>query len=126
MALTSDDLAAINQLYAAYCHAIDDRDGKAFSSCFVPDGSLEVGGQATAGHEALTRFAEELAPGLRHVVSNVHIEGDGAEAHGRAHVLVYTQVEGSPSLMVSGRYRDSLRRVGDAWLFDERHFTPDS
>ena len=40
MALSGDDVTMIQQLYAAYCLAIDDADGDAFSACFTADGSL--------------------------------------------------------------------------------------
>jgi hypothetical protein len=127
MALSTDDLVAIQQQYAAYCLAVDDGDGKAFSACFTPDGSLDTaGGAPIAGTEALASFAAGLAPGMRHVVANVHLEGDGGEARGRAYVIVYNVAAGPATLLVTGRYRDELQLQDGKWLFTVRHFTADS
>jgi hypothetical protein len=127
MALSTDDLVAIQQLYAAYCHAIDDVDGKAFSACFTPGGSLNgAAGDAIAGTEALTTFAEGMVPGIRHVVANVHVEGEADDARGRAYVIVYARAGGATTLLTTGRYRDELERIDGTWLFASRYFTADS
>ncbi len=126
MALSADDVTMIQQLYAAYCLAIDDADGDAFSACFTPDGSLGgAGGDPLVGPAALSRFAERARPGLRHVVTNVHVEGEGDYAEGRAYLVAYSAIGGVTSLLSTGRYRDELVRTAGQWKFAARRFTPD-
>ena len=129
MPLTIDDVTAIQQLYARYCHTLDDGDGEAFSACFTPEGSLGGAGGSVAGREKLERFATKIAASgrnLRHLNSGIWIEGDGDEAVGRAYLLAYSGSGPTPEFLSSGRYRDSLRRVDGAWLFVQRDFTPDA
>jgi uncharacterized protein (TIGR02246 family) len=129
MALTTDDIVAIHQLYAEYCHAIDEGDGDAYSACFTPDGTLDSGGPALVGREKLARFAAGIpkrTPGVRHAVSNIHARGDGDRAEGRAYFVGYSGAGGTPAVFTTGVYRDVLQRVDGAWLFAERHFTTDS
>jgi uncharacterized protein (TIGR02246 family) len=129
MALTTDDIVAIHQLYSEYCHAIDEGDGEAFGACFVPDGKLGSGGPALEGREALARFASKIpsrTPGVRHAVTNVHARGDGDRAEGRAYFVGYTALGGEVVVRTTGRYRDDLQRVDGTWLFVERRFTADA
>jgi hypothetical protein len=129
MSLNHDDVTGIHQLYAAYCLAVDDGDGKAFSACFTPEGSLDPGGNPIVGADALTSFADGVptsVPGIRHVVTNIHVEGDGDEAQGRAYLAVYTATGATTNLMLTGQYRDRLRRIDGAWLFAERRMTADA
>jgi uncharacterized protein (TIGR02246 family) len=127
--LRTDDIIEITQLYARYAHAVDDGDGKAFAHCFVADGALNVGhGEPITGRETLEGFASALPsqlPGIRHVVTNILLDGDGDEATGAAYLTVY--VGGAqPKLVMTGRYRDQLRRDGGSWAFVRRDLTPDA
>ena len=127
MALTTDDITAIQQLYGLYCHAIDDGDGKTFSSCFTPDGYLGGVGKPLVGTEKLAQFAERTGNsgmGLRHVAAGIYVDGDGDDAQGRAYLVAYNGGDAA-KFRASGRYRDRLRRVDGKWLFVERRFTPD-
>jgi|HubBroStandDraft_5_1064220.scaffolds.fasta_scaffold389698_1 hypothetical protein len=126
MALSADDVTMIQQLYAAYCLAIDDADGDAFSACFTPDGSLGgAGGEPLVGSVALSRFAGRRRPGLRHVVTNVHVDGEGDYAQGRAYLVAYGVSGGVTSLISTGSYRDELVRTAGKWRYAARRFTPD-
>jgi len=84
MALSGDDVTMIHQLYAAYCLAIDDADGDAGSvPVSTADGSLGgAGGDPLVGPVALSRFAERAGLAFEHVVTNVHVEGEGDCAAG--------------------------------------------
>jgi uncharacterized protein (TIGR02246 family) len=126
LALDGADIAAIQNLYAGYGHFIDEGNGERFSQCFTHDGSLGTeGGKPLEGRAAISRFAATPRPGVRHVVVNVHVEGNDDEAVGRAY-FVACDVSGRPvKVLTTGRYRDSLRRVDGSWLFTHRHFTPD-
>ncbi len=127
MALAASDIAEITQLYAAYNLAVDDGDGKAFADCFVPEGALVVGGDPIAGQEALSGFATSVpagVPGIRHMATNVALDGNGDEATGRCYLLVII-AGAQPQMLMTGRYRDTLRRVEGAWRFVRRDFDPD-
>ena len=127
MALATQDIVEITQLYAAYNLAVDDGDGEAFAGCFVPDGRFEPGGDPIVGGPALAAFARSVpaaVPGIRHVGSNVKVDGDGDTASGRSYLTVVI-AGAQPSIMMTGRYRDTLRRDGGAWKFAERIFETD-
>jgi len=127
MALATSDIVELTQLYAAYNLAVDDGDGEAFSACFVADGALVPGGDPIAGHAALAEFARSVPtglPGIRHISSNVHVGGDGDEATGRCYLMVVI-AGAQPQVLMTGRYRDTLRRVDGGWRFVRRDFDPD-
>jgi uncharacterized protein (TIGR02246 family) len=129
MALTTDDVVAIHQLYSAYCLACDDGDGPAFAACYTPDGFVEMGGPPTSGAAKLAEFAESVVkrfPGIRHAVTNVYTDGDGDDAWGRAYLRTYSAADGDTFKGMTGRYRDVLRRIDGTWRFAERHFTRDA
>ncbi len=83
MALASDDILAIQKLVADYNHVVDRGDGEAFAALFVDGGSLDTGFNVVKGTDELRGFADfvpNMAPGARHLVSNVSIDGDGDAA----------------------------------------------
>jgi uncharacterized protein (TIGR02246 family) len=130
MALTTDDVVAIEQLVAKYNHAIDSGDGSTFASTFTEDGVLEAVGASTAGREALEKFANgfggtPMTP--RHVATNILVDGEGDKATLRAYIQMYAKVGDPPTsqLTISGRYEDELRRVDGRWLFTRRSFVAD-
>jgi uncharacterized protein (TIGR02246 family) len=127
--LGADDVAEINHLYAAYNHAVDAGDGVAFASCFTADGSLDYGsGQPASGADALAAFARGVPstmPGIRHLAANILLDGSGDRATGAAYFVAL--ISGAqPQILMTGRYRDTLRRDDGAWRFVERTFEADS
>ena len=61
----------------------------------------------------------------RHWNWNLEIDGDGEVATMRCYLLALT-VPNAPNVKGgTGIYVDRLRKVGDAWLFEERHITMD-
>jgi hypothetical protein len=136
--LSGGDLAEIQQLYARYNHAVDNGDGEMFASCFVPDGVLEGSGpEPVAGHDALRAFAVSVGqglPGIRHFAANVmatpssSAAQDAADtaADGRCYLMVYVAQNGAPQFLITGRYRDELRRDAGGWRFVRRQFEADS
>jgi len=127
MSLDLVDLITIQQLYARYCHIVDDADGVSFRQCFTPDGTLAVGDRVIEGAAELERFGNRMARrlrGIRHAVLNVALVGDGDVAEGRAYGITYG-TEGDLSLQFTGRYTDDLLRLDGEWLFSRRQFRPD-
>jgi len=73
-------------------------------------------------------FVPTMAPGARHLVSNVSIDGDGDHATARLYLQMWVTAGGSAEtkLMISGRYEDTLRRDDGTWRFVTRKMIPDS
>ena len=53
-----------------------------------------------------------MAPGARHLVSNVSIDGDGDDATARLYLQMWSTAGGAAEskLVISGRYEDTLQR----------------
>ncbi len=131
MPLPVEDVLAIEKLLADYNHAIDFGDADAFAGMFVEDGVLDTGQGPTEGRAALKEFAGALpgmVPGLRHLISNVSIDGDGDAATTKAYLQGWLTAGGAGEarLIISGVYRDTLRREDGQWRFVTRNLTPDS
>jgi uncharacterized protein (TIGR02246 family) len=123
--LETDDIVAIQQLYAGFCNTLDDGEAEAFAECFTADGTFGGVGTPVQGREALRQFALDLVgKNIRHVATGVYVQGDGDDAVGRAYLVAYRGTRPA-KLLATGRYRDRIRRVDGTWRFAERVFTPD-
>lgn len=132
MALSTDDLVHIEQLYARYNHLIDAGSGAQWAALFVEDGTLDTGMGFTVDGTTAARieFAEGvpvMMPGGRHIATNVLIEGDGDEATGAAYLQLWVADDenGGIKVLVSGIYRDTLRKEAGSWKFVTRVLEPD-
>ena len=131
MALASDDILAIQKLIADYNHAVDAGDGPTFAAMFVEGGSLDSGFNVVKGTDELRGFADfvpNMAPGARHLVSNVSIDGDGDAATTRLYLQMWSTAGGAAEtkLVISGVYEDTLRRDRGTWRFVTRKLVVDS
>ncbi len=128
MALSSDDVVAIQQLAAAYCHHMDDGDGAAVASLFTDDGVLEIVDMVqSVGKEEITANSSvfpQVMPGGRHIVQNVWVDGDGDTASLRAY-LSNVKAGDTPTAVQTGRYNDEVVRTSDGWRFSRRTLTLD-
>ncbi len=128
MTLSADDMIAIQQLAAAYCHLIDAGDGERFAQLFTDDGVFEIVDMVTAtGHDELAGNAvmfPQVMEGGRHIVQNEWIEGDGDTASMRCYLSNVT-VGDRPVAVQTGRYVDELVRTDAGWRFARRTLTLD-
>ncbi len=128
MTLSTDDVVAIQQLAAAYCHHMDDGDGEAVASLFVDDGQIEIIDLVTSvGHDEIAANSSlfpQVMPGGRHIVQNVWVDGDGDSATMRAY-LANIVAGDTPSAVQTGRYHDEVVRTADGWRFRRRTLTLD-
>jgi len=124
--LDPSDHIAVQQLYAAYNFAADQGNAKAFAECFPPDGVLQLGPMRIQGQEALTEFAAGIGGGIRHLVTNVLVDGEGDVATGSAYLIVLATDSSPIAIRTSGQYVDRLVRASDGWRFSERVFTSDT
>jgi uncharacterized protein (TIGR02246 family) len=122
MTLPADEILAIQKLMADYNHVVDRLDGEGFAALFVEDGSLQRGLDVTSGRDALRMFAAGLPDGVRHLLTNVSIDGDGNDATARAYVQIWATpaMAGEARVLRSGIYDDVLRRTDEGWRFVSR------
>jgi hypothetical protein len=57
---------------------------------------------------------------VRHVISNVVVDVDGARATGECYLCAYLTKFGKTELVAVGGYRDELLKVGGRWFFQSR------
>ena len=128
MALSTDDVLAIQKVAALYNHAVDAGDGPGFAATFVEDGKL-INTERVEGRAALSAFAETVPtrlPRPRHILSNVVIDGDGDRATLKGYLQVFAHIgDGAPQPVTTGVYNDTLRREDGEWLFVERVYVAD-
>ena len=120
------DELAIRNLVARYCHAIADRDDKAWAECWSSDAEWNVLGQVSNGREAILARYLALIGGLRfveQVATDGVIEVEGDAAHGRWRIAETIFPGQGPAMVNRGSYADTYRRDRDgAWRFARREF----
>jgi len=69
-----------------------------------------------------------MAPGARHMVTNVSIDGVDDDATARLYLQMWQTAGGAAEskLVISGRYEDALRRNDGRWRFVTRKMVPDA
>lgn len=119
----SDELA-IRSLVARYCHAIAERDDKAWEATWAEDGEWHVLGQIAQGRGAILARYQSLVAGARWVVqvaTDGVIELAGDQASGRWQIAESIQTLDGRAFINMGRYADQYRRGGDGvWRFARR------
>jgi 3-phenylpropionate/cinnamic acid dioxygenase small subunit len=125
MSLTTDDRATLHDLYARYAFAFDGADATAWAALFASDGRfVPPGVPEVVGTEALRAFVAARsgdAPGMRHLMSNVLVEGTEAGARGSAYFLCFRLgADGTFRLRNFGRYDDEFVQDGGTWKIAKR------
>jgi len=131
MALSTDDLVQIQQLYARYNHAIDGGQADAWAATFTADGVFNSGQGEFTGTAALAQFAGGFANQFkgkaRHWTNNLVIDDAPGGAKGTCYLALYMLGgEGGPKILVTGIYRDELAKGADGWRFTKRAVTGDA
>jgi ketosteroid isomerase-like protein len=141
MALPVEDVLAIQRLYASYVQYFDRGDRDAWLALFTPDivyrvmPTHDTGEWAKpidlVGVQALADYwdfrQDQYGGGRsRHSTSDLIIDGDGSEATGSVHSIVYDHRSGAPEIRVTGRMDDELVKDDDGtWRFKTRTAYPD-
>jgi 3-phenylpropionate/cinnamic acid dioxygenase small subunit len=119
----------IENLLYLYAERIDAGDFAGVASMFAHAEIRVAGSDAvTRGRDAVlhlyastTRLSECGTPRTKHVVTNPIIEVDGDRATSRSCFTVLQQTPSLPlQVIITGRYRDELERVGGVWRFASR------
>ena len=130
MSLTTEDILAIHQLYARYNHAIDFGDANGWAGTFTVDGTFSSPSGTFTGTEQLAGFAGAFAQRMkaRHWTNNLMVEPAEGGAAGTCYLMLYSLGDGerSTSIVATGVYRDSLRKVDGGWRFTSRTVTADA
>jgi 3-phenylpropionate/cinnamic acid dioxygenase small subunit len=122
----------VRDTIARYAHCVDGGRFDELVDLFLPDGVLEVEGEAShSGRDAIRAFvtgvgrdiaASTGVPRIRHHVGNVLVDVEGSErAAARSYFLAVTD----RGLDHWGRYRDELVPTGGRWRFARRRVRTD-
>jgi hypothetical protein len=123
------DHLAIQDLAAAYAHALDDRDWARWEALFTTDARIDytaTGGIAGTPAEVRAWLPDATAifTFTLHTTATHEIRFTGADtATGRVHVFNRNGVEwdGAAEIFdVSAIYNDTYRLIGDAWRITSR------
>lgn len=140
MPLTALDYEGILQTLARYVHAVDFGKSKALAETFVETGTYEIQesgpktptGGLHEGRAAIVTLGDMLWAGsqgqFRHWTQAPVIE-EVSDGHVRLSSYVAVMKIDDPahiSPVLTGIYRDELKKVDGQWLFSSRVFRPDS
>ena len=120
--------ADIDELYARYAWALNDRDWPAWEACFTPDAVID---NTTAGGVVGSRseLSEFLAATLQNfdllinALSNLTVNfNDDGTVTSRAMFTVTMKMAGPPPayMVARGWYRDRLEETDQGWQIAER------
>jgi 3-phenylpropionate/cinnamic acid dioxygenase small subunit len=119
-----EDREKVRELFARFCHSIDDGRYEEWVGTFTPDGVFDspVAGRH-AGREGLLKFTRALAASdmgevkQRHLVTNLSLslEADRGTAH--CNLTVWVTRAGVTSLLLVGGYDTQLRKIDGEWYF---------
>jgi 3-phenylpropionate/cinnamic acid dioxygenase small subunit len=124
------DRLEIQDLFARYSHAIDERDWDALDTLFTPDARIDYSetGGAAGSFEEIKRWlpvALERFPMFQHMVATTKLTLDGDSATSRTilfNPMVYEDKDGNRQTFFIGLwYRDRLVRTAAGWRIAERY-----
>jgi SnoaL-like domain len=125
--LTADDYIEIQQLYAAYAHALDKGESERFASTFVLDGEFTGGRGPGRGGEARNPIKGKNAllemggrGGLRHFNANLLITPTPEGAKGSVYLLLFDARNVPATIVETAIYEDTLVKTSQGWKFKKR------
>ena len=118
---------AIREVLAQYCFRLDDGRFDQIAALFTENGTWDTAfGQAT-GRAAIAELARSLRerageqrPRAAHLVTNISIALDGANARVRSNWTVVQNSPEGPKIGSGGAYQDEMVKEGGEWLFRYR------
>lgn len=117
------DELTITRVLAEYCHRVDDARYDDLVELFTEDGHFSFGRLTATGRRDLRDwFERNQPPELRgkHLTTNTVIDVDGDEARAVSDFVFLGFDDGRLAPLLTGRYRDELRRVDGQWLIVRR------
>jgi hypothetical protein len=120
----ADVAEGVRAALARYTQALDDGRTDEVVATFCPDGGCDIPGLgAHSGHDELRAGYANVEPRVpqRHLVLNtVLTEWDANKATAVSDVVFLLRGEAGWSVLLVGRYTDTLHCDGDAWRFHHR------
>lgn len=126
-----NDLAAIKQTLASYCHRVDRGTAEEVAALFAQDaifspyydGKYDVHGRE--GIRGWYAFYNQTlgarVKNLKHLIHSMLIDVDGDAASSVCYLTAYfVSKEDNIAYQVQGTYHDTLVREGAQWLFQTR------
>ena len=107
-----EDHAAISNLLARYCLALDLDDVEGWVSLFTPDASYQVYGRSFDGHDGLRKMMRAAPKGL-HLGGPPVIEMLGPDRARTTRNLLF--VDSGDGVSRNAVYTDELVRTPDGW-----------
>jgi uncharacterized protein (TIGR02246 family) len=128
-----DDREAIVALVGAYAERLDagDLDGVARlfedgAFCSAQPGTVRRGADEVRRMYDPVILYDDGTPRTKHVLGNISVSVDGADATASCTFTVMQEAPGRPLRPVlAGRYVDRFTRADDGWRFEERVVHPD-
>lgn len=125
-ALSKEDRAEIQELYARYAHAIDSGNGQAYMGVFTEDGVLQsvVADRPDGG---FTMKISDIAKGAKlrerpkitHFYSNIIVDPAPEGARGQVYVLLM-DLQKNPAITSGSVCDDSIVKTKGGWKFKKR------
>ncbi len=120
------DKAAIRDLMARYARGVDGRDPDLIASTLTPDAHTDYGEWDGKGRDNIVNWI--MRPSASHFRSThfmgdqiIQSDGDTAEVETYAVAFSVRDVEGAPSVVITGlRYVDTMVRQNGQWLVRHR------
>lgn len=128
--LTTADRLAIQEALSRYCHYLDRGQWDEFAALFTDDCQLDLSQmlglyEGTIGIRQFADLMRSAGVFMRHLVTNLVVEGDGERARAWAYVLAITGPPGARQQQSTGRYEDELVKRDGRWLLHRRRLTLD-
>ena len=119
----ANDLA-VRRLIARYSQLVDDGDHRAAAELFAEGGRFHVMGEDLRGREAIHQWLDRsITQVLHHSVTNVVVSNGSSDGtfHAVSDVACSARGDnGSWSLVLLGRYHDTMSGHGRAMQFSQR------
>ena len=122
-----EEKEAIREVLAEYCFRLDDGRYDDMAALFTEDGTWDTAFGKGTGRAAIAGLAREIRaragenrPRAIHLVTNIAITLDSAQAEVRSNWTVVQNSPNGPKIGSGGGYLDQLVKQDGRWLFRYR------
>jgi 3-phenylpropionate/cinnamic acid dioxygenase small subunit len=127
MSTAVEDKDAIRELMAEYCFRLDDGRYDDMAALFTENGTWDTAFGKATGRAAIAELARGIRaragserPRAAHLVTNIAITLDGADARVRSNWMVMQNSPQGPKIGSGGAYADEIVQQHGHWLFRYR------
>jgi 3-phenylpropionate/cinnamic acid dioxygenase small subunit len=127
MPTSIEDKDAIRELMAEYCFRLDDAQYEDMAALFTEDGTWDTAFGKATGRAEIAKLAADIRARAganrsraAHLVTNIVIALDGANARVRSNWMVMQNSPDGPKIGSGGAYADEIVQRNGRWLFRYR------